>query len=378
MIKNKKNTNKRMMKKERILCIASTPYHLFNLYNILLSEEYQNKEVDICITDEAIKNQVDALAESKLIHNIYYAECFYKFSIGREKEFPIVRWIHMFIDILLCQKWINKHMNKKEQWYDWMFISYPAIQIQILQAFYFSINPNIRVVMYEDGLGTYQDFGFFTHKRMTILYTLLFHRNIYNHIEYLYVYCPALIDIKKRTISIKKIIDKADTGYFIKYYYNHFQNEIKKYKNIRFIFFDQCLVNESSERQNKEIGVARFIQRIVGSDKMLFKVHPRMASHINLEGLNVGYGRLPFEILLHMIDNIEDLVLISINSTSCVTPMMIMNKEVPVISIVKIIDSVQDLPVLYSNVQKLYKEPKKIYLPSNLKELEEILYTYIK
>lgn len=137
-------------------------------------------------------------------------------------------------------------------------------------------------------------------------------------------------------------------------------------------------MNESSERQNKEIGVARFIQRIVGSDKMLFKVHPRMASHINLEGLNVGYGRLPFEILLHMIDNIEDLVLISINSTSCVTPMMIMNKEVPVISIVKIIDSVQDLPVLYSNVQKLYKEPKKIYLPSNLKELEEILYTYIK
>ena len=142
------------------------------------------------------------------------------------------------------------------------------------------------------------------------------------------------------------------------------------------IMFDQTLEESIvSERQN---AIANMAADIFGENDLAVKMHPRSLIDPYDERIPRYRAKCPFEVLMSTM-NMQDKVLISMFSTACMNPKLMLDVEPVVIFTLKLSGMEQffllndDTLASIERFRATYRDQSRIYVPETMEELQAIL-----
>lgn len=355
-----------------IAFFCSTPYQIFTAINIKLNK-YQNSKADIYILNHfEYSEKMSVSIENSRIFNEVISLDVYNFSRKFSKN-TITRYYNYSCTFLLQKKILKKYFHDIK-YYEKIFLTYPDVIIQL-----FIINnkkkyPNSKIFMYEDGLNTYYKYEESNSLLKKIFKKIYKSSDVIDFYDQYLLFKPELSNLKFKE-KLQKIpnINSEDTNFVRKlnsiFEYDQTKNIIEKV-----ILFEQPypveLINEKSEFLFKQIGNAC-------NSNSIMKVHPR--SKKKYKDINTFHDKtIPWEVIV-LNENIEDKVLISVFSTACFTPKLILDKEPIVIFLYKLIEIKQEILIdnnLMELVEKFkysYRDKSKIIIPETYDELLNII-----
>ncbi len=117
-------------------------------------------------------------------------------------------------------------------------------------------------------------------------------------------------------------------------------------------------------------------------EHVLFRPHPRYREAQDYTGFEIDDESMSWEMKLMQMDNVDDILLISVHSTACFTPKMLFDKEPYIILFYRLVDyKVSFMNENYENTIKkfikTYRDPEKIMIPENMDEFEECILKFI-
>lgn len=352
-----------------IAFVVATPYQLFNICNILPDLDLSNKIVDIFITDKSILGQIEMLRKSKIFNNIF--DLTYLFDINMHKKYNLK--LFLVIDFFNV-KYKAKSFNFG--FYDELYVSYPSIKVLTITYYIRKKNKNVKICMFEDGNATYDTFGKIKNKSTALFYHLFYGWNFYSLIKEVWSYNNNIISnvsnfrIKLRTINLYK------DNIYISYVRDNFYDEIVPFMDKKYIFFDQVFLSSDSEIKHNTIKLIEEISEKLGYENFILKIHPRVENMPMMNSkIQVSFTKIPFEIIFCLIPRVEDLCLISLFSSACITPKLILNKEPKVIYLSRIssLCPFNVINFIEERYKNLYSVKDKVKFPSSISELLSIL-----
>lgn len=238
-------------------------------------------------------------------------------------------------------------------------------------------NPNLCVVMYEDGFATYSEhYGDFMSEIKTCgLLKRLYYRKIfseYYRLKDVAVYSSELMCWKPEG-NVRPIpkITADDAAYHAAintiFGYGAMQDQYDR----PYIFFE-----ESYYADHIEVGDVEVIRRladIVGSEKLFVKIHPRNpVNRFQQMGIVTNVNtEIPWEVIAMNID-LEDKILLTIASGSALTSLINMRSEPKKIIMLMDSEDIDDsklTPTLPLLRKIAYMNKNNVFLPKNTEEL---------
>lgn len=237
-------------------------------------------------------------------------------------------------------------------------------------------NKKIEYICYEEGLGSYVLETCI--KNLSIKQRILlsfFTFRILKKREYnLLLYEPMLLCVNNYDMVKLEKLEKIQS--FNNEYYNYIFNYKKEFDyNEKVIYLEQIYTNfhEFDELENKLIEQLK----INFKDDFIIKRHPRSNKNYKLKCIE---DKSPWE-LVCMNNKIEDRILISVNSTACITPKVLFDKEPIIIILAKIfpddLNIANHVCTLFEKLENTYKNKNRVFIPNNFDELNKI-FDYIK
>lgn len=298
------------------LHVVNTVYQLFNTINYRLNVAKKDEKADLILSDHTpyLHNYYLALVESGLFEEVFLVN-----SIDFCKT-PDIQ--NKNVDVLTNAK------EKIKLFCDINVKKYKALMLSNFDLFnqlIFTTNPKLIVYVIEDGYSTYTiDWE----KIQLSNKSTKFIGKIFKNIKAIYTYSPNSIcyDINYKSKALPKIDNKNKELVSI-------FNEIFDYKKTKlpkYIFTAQCFKEDRLICNDLEFMKAAF--DIVGYENLYIKQHPRS---VTLGSKQMGLSEdiqldIPFELLL-LNDDLDDNVLISVCSTTLISPKVIFNQDIPII-----------------------------------------------
>lgn len=351
----------------KYLYYCNSTYQLINVINLHLQrknynfENIENYEADLLIADvffdaSNIKNRI---VDEKLFNNVYLSK--------RTKNSGIFHSLKTLMDIIFPMIYIKKSTNiKKEDLlnkYDYIVVpKFSKITGAISQ-----INKKAKIQLYEDGIASYaRSINTISKNKVYNIMQNFFncYNNFYDY-ECIYLNNPCLY-IKQDKNKIRKMAVCND------YISNIIKASIvtEKVANKKIYWLSQFLYANTDD----------IICNSLMSYKkdVLYCPHPRYS--IEREGFDKISKQHAWEIDILNIDDINNKLLITVDSTAAFSPKMLYNNEPYIIFLYKIEDSRKN----DANVDELvklfvesYDDKNKIFIPNNEEEYYRILEKFI-
>jgi hypothetical protein len=324
-----------------------------SVYQVLIAswinyKYYQNDECDIIISNhmnghEEIANNLRTVS---LFNNVYTANS--KSYVYNSDRIYKNKFEHMYY--LKFPKKELAHYIDFEGKYDILFIANYDTFASLLYNALCHNNKHIQLNYFDDGAATYslvtKEYYESSNSPKNALKKFVFKnilncKYIYNNVSNRYLVTPELVewrpdncnDIQIATINtnddeFKKIINTIFDYSSLKDTYDE-----------KYIFFEESFYAETGYMEDVEL--VEEISNIVGKENMLIKIHPRNPEN-RFEKLGYKTNKntaIPWEVILMNI-NCEDKILITISSTSILTPSSCFGKKIKSYSLIKCINNV--------------------------------------
>lgn len=299
-------------------CVCWTPYQIFNLVNFIEHNVEQTKGTcDLFLIDmKAYEGITSRLEKENIFNNIYLVENY------KEKYYLLDR-IEKAFDIIFPKKALTNKLKIKKKI---EFEGYSKIIASGWNKYFVNlvaVNPNARVILLEDGAGSY--FGDFRHIEMPFTYKLLNKitkkgaLSVKVDIEYLYKKELLIGKTTYNTLTMPNINNEV-FSILAKIFDFNDQND---YINKKIVFLTQPLKDiKKLNRFYNENQIYELLNKY--SDKVIVRVHPRQEK-VNTF-LDLDNSNEMWELLCYKHIN-KDKVLIGIFSSAQLTPKLIYNNE---------------------------------------------------
>lgn len=346
----------------RNLFLVHTPFQLMNSLNII--ESYFKSD-----TNEIVFLHKNLEVFEEMVHKysdklkIYEYDFLYDDYSRRNKL--LIRFSLIFD--LIKGKYKMKKDFKHNVGYDKIFIPSENIACNIVYNHFLVLNKSLQLYVYDDGVGTYAE-GYLrggNHKIYRLVSLIIFRRFFWKDICGIYCYQPELInDPYQKVVKSKIVSNRVVENLFS----NNLSNEIvENYEESKVIFLDQG--NLSMSRENTQLFLDA-CKKFYKHDEVIFKNHPRIKSGFRSSFFSVDDSGNSLESIFFNV-NIENKVLVSMCSTSCLTP-FILKGIFPYVIFLGMLDT-DDFNQIFStpyfkNVIDNY-EAGKIFMPKNKGEL---------
>lgn len=261
--------------------------------------------------------------------------------------------------------------------------------IPLLSPIYRSFDSVEKVYLVEEGLGTYvkQERMFVSGSKLSKLkYILLRRRELVKNSILCFIMPDYIEDSGNRYEKMPNFdagVAFADSivGFFGE------QKDINVFKDSKYIYFDQIFYQPNDDVKAKmdiDSQIDAVKKLLVKYYKAVIKAHPR---HLNDDrySSNESKTTIPWEAISLAIDS-DDKVLVSVTSTSIVTPKIMQNKEPMVICLIELfkeyllplksvngMKEIDNLTSFFSHIQKSYDDPSRFMIPKDLDELKMMI-----
>jgi hypothetical protein len=287
-----------------------------------------------------------------------------------KKRSKLLTRISLIFNLIKGKKAIKKVDNRHET-YDCLFIPSENIGCNLAYNYFRESNDSLSLYVYDDGVGTYAK-DYLNGKKHEIyekISILLFGSFFWKNIEKVFCYQPELIIDDELNIERIKIFSNAKVEKLFSQ--NLSDSLIDKYSKSKVIYLDQGQLPLSYENTTSFLEICN---RICDENEVLLKNHPRVKPVYKCNSFIIDNSGNTFESVLFNIE-IENKVLVSMCSTSCLTPFILKEKHPYVIFLGMLNTDEYNATfssLYFQNVITNY-ESNKIFLPRNNRELEEII-----
>lgn len=363
----------------KYLYYCNSPYQLFNIINLNWHRKYDNFEnisnynADLIISNTfSSSNELyEILKKDDMFSNV--------FLCNRLRNKNKLHKISTFLDFVFPNRYISKTtgINSKNFTKKYDCLCMPKVSSLMLAIW--TKNSKARIDLIDEGFGTYRGGKRMTYEKSTHqwIYELINGgKKLVDSFERIYVNSTSLYldnDVD-RLIEIPKIsdacLDKLITLF----------NEalIKEPKNHIF-WLGQYIKDNVNNVTNDSLEVVK--------DEVVYIPHPRMNARLS-STVDDSFKRMEsnkfWELNLAKIPDIENKCFISMHSTAMFSPKLLYDKEPYLILTYHMIEDpferegcefINDIIYMFVS---LYRNPEKIMLPKNIKELDECIELYIK
>lgn len=362
---------------------CDSPFQIFTCIHFELIEK---NESDIYISDnfDGCRELCERLKTTKLFNSVVMIH-----TKQNKLKNPKIKRLVYRVGILLSYLTLNQRVKSyliKGREYGEMYFSCHSLHMRLARLYYMKNYSNMKYVMYDEGIGSYV--GQF--ERKSIINCFL-ERVITRGASDKFkakrlLYKPELYykyNAEKESIGKIAPIGQVDT--INKNIYEYvFDYKIPKLENIKCIFFDG--IREDYFYTEKELGDMQHwyqtIEDIIGANYMLVKTHPRATESYPHKCEVFPTSSCPFEINLLGL-NIDNMLLVSLSSSSVVTPKLLFDKEPYVIILAEMYQEHYMIPSkkmnldFFREIRELYKNKNNFCIPHSLEELKKYLTTLV-
>ena len=359
--------------------IVSSPYQILNSLQIYYPFD---GEADMYVLEQFTNCSflVDSLKRSGIFRQVVRVKNLTNVGRRRIKEFMD----RNFFYTCKASEFVEDRV------YDRVFFAAMDLTVYILLKYMKKQNPQISIEMIEDGLGNYiGDCYKFTSVTDTCFHKIFGGQVFLGESEVetikknLHLYAPQLVQNINMRDDVKKVVNN-----FIYSGFKERMNDIYCFKKedipeSRVLAFDASTSNGSDKIFDEQITDAiHLFTHYFGEHEVGIKLHPRRKENIYTQGVNWGKGDIPAEVYFaNMGDALSEKIVVSVISTSSVTPKVIFGKEPYIISLHRILQScggiANEVSVRYGKfleqLKDLYEDKGKIFMPESRKELENIV-----
>lgn len=358
------------------LFVVSSVYQFFNALSVQLNDP--SVESDLLCVARVLDDTFDwdKLREEGIFHSVYVwtGEIERFRMVSRSKKEHYVNTLKK-AGLALGKRKLRREIPCPRKQYDEICFAYPdypsRLAIQTLR------DKNTRITHLEDGTYTYDAFTKKASTLKKLAFRMLVGEDAWERVERIYVYRPEMLRLpegkKAEVVQIRQELDKISP--VVKRVYKHELPELEMIDR-SVIMFDQTLEDPVvSARQNE---IANMAADIFGEGDVVVKMHPRSLLDPYDERISCYRAKCPFEVLMSTM-NMQDKVLISMVSTACMNPKLMLDVEPTVIFTLKISGVEQffllndEMLALIERFRAAYRDPSKVYVPETMEELQAIL-----
>lgn len=269
--------------------------------------------------------------------------------------------------------------------YSQIYISNNTLFCRLAYLYLHRKNPDVQIVYYDDGLGTYCNVKTMGISRIEQCYWQLFVGVRKQNIKFsARFYEPELyLDIMKnihgfiRVDPIQPLEQSAENDEIIRVVFSVSENCSIKH---RAIVLDTMRREEFDQAGQEKLDLLynKLNERYPGA--LIFKQHPR--DYSIAEGYTYFRQRqTPFEAICYFSD-LSEKILITNMSTAAFTPKMLFDQEPVIISLYEIMKEHRkgniDFTELFGSIQKIYSDKGRVHMPQSEEVLLELLDRYLK
>lgn len=361
---------------ENNLFVCSSAYQLLNA--ICITHNYKMQS-DLIITRQSLVDclDIDAIKDSGIFKNVYGWTKLHEY-ITDEKVSDWRDTILYNFRRLKCMinfSKIQKELPNIEEKYNYVFLGYSDF---VSQCIYFGLKKGgSRLALFDEGTFTY---GCLVAKEPFLKKMgnrLLYGADLFDDLEAVYVRQPDKMQMGSYShVNIRTIescLDEKLKNEILKIYCA--DEKMTALLDEKVIIFDQNMESDAARQMQKKI--VDICCEIISSENVVIKMHPASRT----DNYSVTYkkykDRVPFEVIMETYP-MESRMLISVFSTACFAPKLLMNQEPYIVLTYKIMEPYfkfdEHFLHIIDQVKSDYKNEERIFIPSTLEELKKVIY----
>ena len=356
---------------DKVCFACTTSYQIMNAISIVYSDSL-NADIFIFDTFKGYKQIAEKLENAKIFKEVYVVPFYSSKKYAGSKNLMRISCMWSFVR---ATQYIRKFIPEYS-FYDKIYVSSQAIPKMVLKRALEKWNPNLVVVIYEDGMGTYVQGGHALNGsgKFQFLQKLLKFEFRPNGRT---IFMPRLPQIAPplERVSEYKIVPMMPVPY----------------KKLRNLFYDIFGTEEKIETINEKVIVFDYLRLSYNEDThaldimydiiykqypqdSICKLHPRSKVEIKSQIKIYSDTQIPIEMLYMDMDDLEERVIVSVFSTASFTPILMFGKSPVLILLYKMFlekERVIEYDKLLNKIMQVYES--KIYTPCTISEFEECL-----
>ncbi len=363
-----------MRENKKILIVCNTAYQIM-VATQLRHFFFKTDEVHLLVSNHM--NNSEAIAENvKQTHffdNVIYVQN-KKLVVKQGSKFRAIRRTTNRIKETILNLKIIKHLVKTNGYYDELCVS--NISIFTILLLHRLKRKNVRLSIFEDGFSTYCR-SFKNSDRASTIHRLLNKNGMLGDAERLFLFNPQLLEwnFGGKVIALPKFSRENNE---IKAQLNQtFQlSNIKDdYSTVKYLFMEESFFADGFKVNDVEL-VQKIAEKTNIND-VCVKLHPRNSIN-RFEPLgiktNINFD-IPWELII-LNQDIEKITLLTISSSSALTPYLIFDLPVKSISMLNLLDEKPgemqgELGVFMQKIYRLY--PDVFFAPKTSDEFFKLL-----
>ena len=358
-----------------IAIIVATPLQMFNA-TMIMRHHYPNAKADLFVLNIAcdMHDIISKYQKLSFVNNVYYLEdvchrlsrigIIWDFLITTKKQKHILNSVKSVKYTNLLSTWVGKTNT-------WLFSKLKRT------------NPGLKLHFYEEGLGVYLKGLFDTVHSLKYMYYLLGYKYEGDYLQDLYLYNP---DLAFNNEIIKMVSIGSAKEEDIKYIKPALEvDDILQYRT-KGVYFENDFRNTEFEGVDEK-QIIDLLYKSLGKDQLTVRMHPRNPKDkYQSQGYIIDQNnKNSWEDILVALDNLNDLALITLNSTAVFTPKMIYGKEPVIVILGKMIMNEYSYQPwaryfwddkyskFVQRIHESYNNKKKVIIPESFDEMVSLL-----
>lgn len=364
--------NNNLIKDSCYLC--TTPLQVLGAINLQLKKK---ERADIYLFDDFdnYKEIGERIKQENVFDNVY---CINFYSSLKTKGTGFVR-AEIFTRMMFCNSYFQSAVGNDIK-YRKMYCSTSAVSKMVIANALFNRNEQMTVIRYDEGIGSYSnnEKGRKGSKLYQTAKRLLHWRDIIDEAKKIYLYQPDLITDSQMEIEKMPYMDLSDgQKKLLSNIFFGTSSDIPSIKEQIVIFDTYRGSNSPEETINRLDHLYKEIVDLSEHDNSILKSHPRSRAETEVDISKFKYKTLPIEMVYMNQDDLENKILIALNSTAVFTPKMLFNVEPRIVLLYRL---VSDDPIIqkkrddvYLKMAKMYESTDKVFIPDSIHELKKKL-----
>ncbi len=359
---------------EKILIVCNTAYQIM-VATQLRHFFFKNDEVHLLVSDHMNNSETIAenIKKSHFFNDVIYVRN-KKLVVKQGSKFRAIRRTINRTKETLNNLRIIRNLVKTFGYYDELCVS--NISIFTILLLHRLKKKNVRLSIFEDGFSTYCR-SFKNSDHASTIHRLLNKKGMLGYAQRLFLFNPQLLEweFAGEVVALPKFSRENNE---IKTQLNRtfqFDNVKDDYSKAKYLFMEESFFADGFKVNDVEL-----VQKIVehtNINDVCVKLHPRNAiNRFKPLGIktNVNFD-IPWELII-LNQNIENITLLTISSSSALTPYLIFNLPVKSISMLNLLNEKPgemqgELGIFMQKIYQLY--PEVFFAPKTLNDFFKIL-----
>lgn len=312
------------------------------------------------------------LRAANIFENVY---CIDFYSSMKRKSKTAAQAVSFF-RMAACSRYVNR-VTGDSVTYEKLYSSSAAVSKMVVASGLYKKNPSMKVSMCDDGIGSYSKAG--RVKTGSALFQkakrILKWKDILEKPEAIYLYQPELYESESETdvrrMPVMRLSSDSSrlAGIFTD------ENPDSLLIREKILIFDTFRSQSSNAEALAALDeVYRYLGETFGADELILKEHPRSTVRTEAPMKKYAYTSVPIEIVYMRQPELEDKILLALNSTAVFTPKMLFGAEPHVILLYRLVSKDPEIRKkrddTFLHLRSLYEDQSRFCIPETFEELK--------